>query len=295
VTPTLTAEAPAKVNLDLRVLAREASGFHQIETVLLLVDLCDVVVASRGQPGISVEVLGSDLGALKENLVYRAAEGFFQRCGVEPGVKLRLEKHIPAGAGLGGGSSDGATTLRLLNALFGEPLSRAELVEVAGDLGGDVPFFLTETGFALGWGRGGRLLSASAPEPRHVVLAMPHIHISTADAYAALSEVGLNPAVSRMVTGDALSDWNRLASEAHNDFEVVAFSKHPMLSRIREVLVEGGADVARMSGSGSTVFGVFGAPQKARAAAEEITSGFDCECVVVPSRTRWTDLQVNEG
>jgi len=292
---TLVAKAPAKINLDLRVLAREESGYHQIETTFLLVDLCDVLTVSEAPSDVSLEVVGADLGVPQENLVHRAAVGFFGKTGVGSGVRLRLEKKIPAGAGLGGGSSDAATTLRLLNTLFGEPLSPAELRGLAAELGADVPFFLTETGFALGWGRGGRMLVAPAPEPRGVVLALPGIHISTPDAYTALSAAGLGDSDCRQISMSALPDWERLAEEAVNDFEAAAFLAHPLLSELRNALIEGGAEFARMSGSGSALFGVFQAHGQAQAAADKIAERLHCDCVAVATRTRWADIEVREG
>jgi 4-diphosphocytidyl-2-C-methyl-D-erythritol kinase len=295
VTNSLRANAPAKINLDLRVLAREADGFHQIETIFLLVNLCDVVTAHRSESGVSLEVVGAQLGTSEENLVYRAAVGFFRRSGIDAGVQIRLEKRIPAGAGLGGGSSDAATTLRLLNALFADPLGVPELTEVAAELGADVPFFLTPSGFALGWGRGDRILEMPAPEPRHVVLALPALHISTPQAYAALSHRGLDPAGSRSLEQSTLANWDRLASDSLNDFESVVFSRHPVLAEIRDALMERGAGLARMSGSGSAVFGIFDSSEHAQETAAEMGDTFGGDFVVVPTRTRWCDLVAPEG
>lgn len=291
----LRAEAPAKINLDLRVLAREEGGYHQIETLFLLVNLCDVVTVSAAPSGIALEVTGAELGATEQNLVHRSAVKFLHKAGVESGVHLQLHKRIPAGAGLGGGSSDAATTLRLLNALFDGPLSRSQLVVMAAELGADVPFFLVEGAFALAWGRGGRMLEISAPEPRHVVMALSGIHISTRESYGALSDAGLDPGAGRMISQGALANWERLAADGVNHFESVAFPAYPVLSEIREALLEEGADFARMSGSGSAIFGIFRTPDRARGAAEKIGETFDCECVSVETRTRWADIVACEG
>jgi 4-diphosphocytidyl-2-C-methyl-D-erythritol kinase len=214
---------------------------------------------------------------------------------MEPGVQMTLHKNIPPGTGLGGGSSDAATTLRLLNMLFEDPLETLELLELAAGLGSDVPFFLLESGFALGWGRGDRTLEATAPEPREIVLVLPDINVSTRDAYISLSAAGLGPSQPRMIRGASLSDWSRIGSQASNDFERVAFSKHPLLGELRVALVGCGAEFARMSGSGSALFGVFEDSSSARAAAKTIGSSYACECIVAASRTCWTDIRNVKG
>ena len=128
-------QAPAKINVSLRILAQEASGYHQLETVFAAVGLADDLTLGTAGSGIELEVSGADLGDPRRNLVYQAAEIFLLRAGIEAGVRIRLEKRIPHGAGLGGGSSDAAAALRLLQAAFGDPLGEADLLEIAGGLG----------------------------------------------------------------------------------------------------------------------------------------------------------------
>ena len=134
--------APAKINCFLRILAKEESGYHQIETLYNAVDFCDEIELHRTERGVSVEVVGPSVGPDEENLAYRAAEALLESGGMTPGVHISLTKNIPVEAGLGGGSSDAGATLRALNVLLGEPFSADALLQIAGRLGADVPFFL---------------------------------------------------------------------------------------------------------------------------------------------------------
>lgn len=153
----LQLRAPAKLNLHLAVLARETSGYHQIETVFCALELADRLEVRRAGAGIVLEVDGADLGPSEENLAHRAARTFYEAAAIAPEAEIRLEKHIPVGAGLGGGSSDAAAAMRALNMLHGTPLDEAALLQAAATLGSDVPFFLSGGPLALAWGRGERI------------------------------------------------------------------------------------------------------------------------------------------
>ncbi len=181
--------APAKVNLRLRVLAREDSGYHQIETLFQALDFGDEVEVAEGDRGIRLEVEGMDVGPVEENLAYRAAVSFLDRLRGDGGVSIRLRKRVPPGAGLGGGSSDGAAVLRLLAALHPGAVGEEALLEIAAGLGADVPFFLAPSPLALAWGRGDRILPLSPLPPRPVLLALPPLAVDTPGAYGMLDEV----------------------------------------------------------------------------------------------------------
>ena len=185
---------PAKVNLFLRILAREDNGYHQIETLLQAVGLHDRVEAHPADSGIGLKVvrgptapglgdLVAEVGEEANNTVTRAARAFFAATGLAPAVSLVLTKSIPAGTGLGGASSDAAGTLAALNALHGRPLERDRLTEIGGTIGADVPFFCSGHATALAWGRGDRLLGCPPPPAATVVIAVPEVRIATADAY----------------------------------------------------------------------------------------------------------------
>lgn len=253
-------DAPAKVNLRLVVLAREESGYHQLETIFCALDLADRITAQRADQGIELDVVGAELGDPHENLVWRAASTFFRASGASGGVRIRLEKRIPAGAGLGGGSSDAAGTLHALNALYDHPLDPDSILALAAELGSDVPFFATGRALALAWGRGGRVLPLPAPPPAPVLVGVPDFAIATVDAYRALArsrEARADAAPPVLFDPDAFASWEGLASLAVNDFEDVTFLEHPDLERAVRALADEGALIGRLSGSGSAVFGLF--------------------------------------
>ncbi len=266
---TWEGEAPAKVNLFLRVLAREETDFHQIETLFQAIELSDRVRLTPGGPsGVTLEVAGAEpdgLGAHDENLTARAARAFIGAMGNRgaaaiPGIAIHLEKRIPVGAGLGGGSSDAATVLLGMNALHGHPIPEAELLRLGGRLGSDVPFFLTCAPLALAWGRGDRLLPLPSLPPRPVVLAVPPFPVATPRAYEAVARMRAAQAMRRdpaALSSTGLGSWDGVASSAENDFEAALFSEIPQLAELRSQMGRAGAEPALLSGSGSVVFGVF--------------------------------------
>ena len=264
--------APAKVNLFLRLLAKEESGYHQIETLYSAVDFCDEIVLHRMERGVSIEVIGPSVGPDESNLAYRAADALLQAAGATTGVHLRLTKNIPAGAGLGGGSSNAGATLRALNTLLGEPLSASELLQIAGRLGADVPFFASGAGAALAWGRGERLLSLADPPRLSVLLALPSLHIATAEAYEYVSvPERIGPATFSL---DALGRLETLGAPAENDFETSVFERHPELGKLREAIHEAGALAARLSGSGAALFGLFNDREAAEGADAALSASW---------------------
>ena len=208
--------APAKVNFFLRILAKEESGHHQLETLYSAVDFCDEIVLHRTERGVSVEVVGPSVGPDEENLAYRAAEALLDAAGFTTGVHVSLTKNIPVGAGLGGGSSDAGATLRALNTLLGEPFSTPALLQIAGRLGADVPFFASGAGAALAWGRGERLLPIPVASGSSVLLALPSLHVDTTEAYENLTiPERITPATLPL---DMLGRTETLAGLAMNDF-----------------------------------------------------------------------------
>lgn len=278
---SVSVACPAKVNLFLRILAREDSGYHQIETLFQAVGLFDRVDVRVGPPGISLSVdraapapgagdIIGDLGDPDNNTVMTAARAFFAATGIEPAVSLNLTKRIPAGTGLGGGSSDAAGALVALNALHGSPLGRDGLVETGGRIGADVPFFCARHPTALGWGRGDRLLPLTPPPAAYAVLAIGQARVSTASAYREVAAGLILPAPATLLEGIESADWRRLGALQSNDFERTAFARHPRLREIRDILEHEGAVIARLTGSGSAVFGIFAGEEVAHAAARRI-------------------------
>ena len=268
-------EAPAKANLFLHVLAREATGFHSLETLFVALSLSDVVEVRRAaSPGVALTVAGGvDVGPPERNLARRAAERFYREIGETPSVAVALEKRIPAAAGLGGGSSDAAAVLRALNAMHGDPFSRAELLQMAIELGSDVPFFLCGSPFALAWGRGERLLALPPLSSRPVLIAHPGVAMSTADAFRRLAEMrgdGYGPRASSLELAE-VGAWPFVAERAANDFEAVNVEAIPALAHVRRAMRESGAEIAILAGSGASYVGVF-AGEAERDAADAAVS-----------------------
>jgi 4-diphosphocytidyl-2-C-methyl-D-erythritol kinase len=256
----VTVQAHAKLNLFLRVLARETDGYHGIETLFCLVSLADTLTAeARGGRDISIEVAGADVGPPEENLAVRAAAMVLEATGHRFGVHLALEKRIPVRGGLGGGSSDAAAALVAVNRLAGTAVPRHELLQFAGRLGSDVPFFLAGAPLALGWGRGERLLALPPLPLAPVLLVTPPVGVGTAEAYgwvdAARQTAGRRGAVALDL--DALSRWGDIGRMAGNDFESTVFARAPEIRAAFEALVRTRPLVCRMSGSGSTLFAVY--------------------------------------
>ena len=249
--------AQAKINLRLRVLAREPSGYHQIETIFARVELADDVRVRTAVRGRTLDCRGSDVGPVEQNLAWRAAMAL-RDAGGPDSFGIEIEKRIPVGGGLGGGSADAGAVLRTLNALSNRPLSDEHLMSLAFSLGADVPFLTTTHPFALGRGRGERLLGLPALPSVTVWLAIPSFGVNTAEAYGWLAELrGDAPPDHGELVMPSLTSWRSIAPLAVNDFEPVVEARHPELGRIREAFRDAGARVALLAGSGSTVLGVF--------------------------------------
>lgn len=242
--------APAKVNLTLRILGKRQDGYHEVETLMVPLDLADEVELVRRREGAPVlQCDSSEVPGDEENLAVRALRLLEERCGRDLGLGIRLRKRIPVGAGLGGGSSDAAAVLRGGNLLGGLGLGAGDLSELAAVLGSDVPFFLAEQPC---WcrGRGERVIPADLGGSIDLVLLKPAFPVATAEAYAAWSGAVEIPGIDY---GSRAYPWGELV----NDLERPVFSKHLHLAQLRTWL-EGRSEVtgARLSGSGSTVFGI---------------------------------------
>jgi 4-diphosphocytidyl-2-C-methyl-D-erythritol kinase len=251
--------AHAKVNLLLRILARESSGHHQIETAFTLLELADEITVSRAPAGVSLQVEGPDLGPAEENLATRAARAVLETSGAKFGVAIRLTKRIPVRAGLGGGSSDAAATLHAVNALAGGVVPRTELLLAATRLGADVAFFASGAAAALAWGRGERLYRLPPCPAAPVLLAIPGVTVATPDAYRWWDEMHSAPESRGPVVLDqeAFSSWGSVGRLGGNDFEVPVFSKHPELRHVFERLAQTGPLWVRLCGSGAAVAAVY--------------------------------------
>ncbi len=254
---------PAKLNLFLFITGKREDGYHLLFTLFQKISLFDTLeIVKSASQGIHL-TCPPWLDSGKDNLVYQAAETFFEASGITPSVQITLEKDIPAGGGLGGGSSDAAATLKGLNSMFNSPLSKATLHRLASALGADCPFFLLDEPAAIGTGTG-EILEPVTTEKRWFVLVMPDFGVNTAWAYKnfKLTTRHQDTIFDARAPLDALL-WN-------NDLEQPVMEKYPEIGKIKELLRDAGAEAAMMTGSGSTVFGVFSSEKAARAAMDNV-------------------------
>ena len=257
--------AHAKLNLFLRVLAREQDGYHQIETAFSLVELADELVVTRLEEGkgVVLDVDGPDLGPPDENLAVRAARAVLDATGSRFGVRIALSKRIPVRAGLGGGSSDAAAVLGAVNVLGGAAVPRHELLQFGAKLGADVSFFVSGAPLALGWGRGQRLYRLAPLPSAPALIAIPRTAVSTADAYRWWDEHQAGGGTSAAPRGpvvldsESFSSWGNIGRLGGNDFEIPVFGRHPEIRRLFERLAETGPMWLRLCGSGSAVAAVY--------------------------------------
>jgi 4-diphosphocytidyl-2-C-methyl-D-erythritol kinase len=262
--------ALAKINLDLRVLHRRGDGFHEIRTIFHSISLADRIEVEL-QPARRAQVEAASNVGIADNLAARAAAMALEEMRVAARVSLRLDKRIPIGAGLGGGSSDAAAMLMALPAMAGRPIGEPRVREIAAELGADVGYFL-HGGAAMGLGRGGELYPLPSPGALHGLLIAPRLHVSTAEAYRALRrparEMPAPPAFTALSAALAarrgIAEWAPLCA---NDFEEAVFERHPELRRLKRRLLRTGASPALMTGSGSALYGLYASRRDAVDAA----------------------------
>ena len=255
--PELSLLAPAKVNLFLEVLARRADGYHEIETVMQTVDLCDRLDFWEAPPGVfTVSVSGRPGAPADEtNLALRAARMLAAEAGAARGAHLHIDKRIPTGGGLGGGSSDAAAALRGLSRLWGLAAAARDLEPLGARLGSDVNFFLTG-GLALCRGRGELVEPVPAATPFWYLMFVPQLQVLTRDIYSALIMplTATRRRASSVLEAISRADWPRVGPELFNRLEEAAFRLHPQLAEAKELMRGGGSAGALLSGSGATVY-----------------------------------------
>jgi len=249
-------KAYAKINLGLHIVGKRPDGFHNIETLFHRINLFDEINIENSDD-ISISCTNPSIPIDKTNLCWKAVELLQNECGNAKGASIQIKKNIPVGAGLGGGSSDGASVLRLLPLLWNVTIHESALQKIALQLGSDVPFFLMKSS-AYAEGRGELLQPVELTLPYWIVLVNPNIHISTPWAYNRLAEKrnGSFPTRPRLMEQlSATPLQSVLASE--NDFEEIVFEQHMKIKKIKLQLTELGAKLSLMSGSGSSMFGLF--------------------------------------
>jgi 4-diphosphocytidyl-2-C-methyl-D-erythritol kinase len=270
----MNVRAYAKINIGLHVLGKRPDGYHNIETIFRLIDLYDELEFVEGDEGIAFTSNTPLLANDNDNLCIRAANLLRDLTGVHMGVEITLKKHIPLGAGLGGGSSDAAAVLRGLTKLWSLDVSTEELQTISATLGSDVPFFFTsQTAYATG--RGERLTPFTAQIPYWILVVTPNVHVSTGWAYSNVTPRGpQNRPDLRGLLETAIDQPEILRANLANDFEESVFREFRDISRLKESLLKEGADVALMSGSGSSVFGFFSSEAKANQLRSELSSKY---------------------
>ncbi len=276
----ITAGAPAKINLGLRVLGKRPDGYHNVQSLMVPVSLYDELRLELGSRGVTLSCPNRDLPTDAQNLVYRAAQLVLDQCQRDEGVRIELKKSIPVSAGLGGGSSDAATTLLAVNQLLGSPLAVPDLHPLAVKLGADVPFFLLGR-WAMAEGIGDRLTPINNVPTFWTVLMHPHFQVSTHWAYENLTlTTGPNGSKFNILgdtsAGEMTTSHQRLLDRRQptledllpllvNDFEPLVFGHYPQLHDLREILLAADAKAVAMTGSGPTLVGLFGSEEEARA------------------------------
>ena len=273
----LLRHAPAKINLLLRVLGKRSDGYHDLASLMQQISICDDLTYSLRPKGILLQCPGTDLPTNEDNLIYRAAEAIFHYTGCKAGVEVVLTKRIPSAAGLGGGSSDAATTLMAINDLCSLGLSKTDLMKLGTKLGADVPFFIFGSS-AFATGIGDQLQTLSDLPKINMVLINPAFPLSTKTVYEnlnlTLTKKKNNYSIPRFY---ALGDVIR---ELHNDLESVSLQMHPELNDFKQMLMKEGALGALMSGSGPTLFGIFADEKSAKEARDAISKKVSAECLV---------------
>jgi 4-diphosphocytidyl-2-C-methyl-D-erythritol kinase len=259
-------KAPAKINLVLDVLRKREDGYHEVEMIMTMVDLADRI--SMEELPRDTIIISSQAGYIpldEKNLAFQAARLIKERYGVTKGVYIHLDKRIPVAAGLAGGSSDAAATLRGLNRLWGLGISPYDLQVLGSELGSDVPYCVAG-GTAIARGRGEKLEPIASPPQSWVVLAKPPINVSTADVYGRLNAGGIaeHPSVNRMRQALEQKDFAGICRGLGNVLEEVTMALHPEVRQLKECMLRLGAEGVLMSGSGPTVFGLVSRQAKAQ-------------------------------
>ncbi|MDS9473298.1 4-(cytidine 5'-diphospho)-2-C-methyl-D-erythritol kinase [Sporosarcina pasteurii] len=250
-------KAPAKINLTLDVLHKRSDGFHEVEMVMTTVDLADRIwLRSTNDGKITIKTSDYFIPTDQRNLAYQAAKLLMQKYSVTEGVEITIEKSIPVAAGLAGGSSDAAATLRGLNRLWKLGLSNEELAEIGAKIGSDIPFCVYG-GTALATGRGEKIQKLVSPPNCWVILVKPAISVSTASIYGNL-EIGryTHPNTQAMIEALENKDYVQMCQTLENVLEPVTMALYPEVVVLKEQMKKFGADSVLMSGSGPTVFGL---------------------------------------
>ena len=255
---TLKLNAYAKINLGLDVIGRLPNGYHEVKMIMQSVGICDELTFEQQPSGITVTTDSGELPTDENNLIYRAAKLLLDTCAVKEGVRIHLTKRIPIAAGMAGGSTDAAATLKAVNQLFRFGKTKEELMELGVKIGADVPYCILG-GTALAEGIGERLTPLPPMPDCHLLVAKPDINVSTKYVYTTLDAAPIlfHPDIDGMTAAIFAGDLTGITAKLGNVLETVTVPAHPIISKIKEKFLELGSDGVLMSGSGPTVFGIF--------------------------------------
>ena len=267
----LEIKAYAKINLGLDVVRRLENGYHEVKMVMQTVGIYDVLTFEKAAEGIAITTDSGELPTDENNLIYKAARLMKERYGIAEGVRIHLQKNIPIAAGMAGGSTDAAATLKGMNELFGLDVSQEELMEIGVKIGADVPYCVMG-GTALAEGIGEKLTQLKAAPDCFVLVAKPNINVSTKFVYEHLDATGVekHPDIDGMVEAIAEGNLQGVLERMENVLESVTIPAHPIIDTIKTRMKELGAANSLMSGSGPTVFGIFTDKEQAERAYEQI-------------------------
>lgn len=264
-------KAYAKVNLGLDVVKRLPNGYHQVKMIMQTVGIYDELTFERTESGIVITTDSGELPTDKNNLIYRAAELMQHKYGIKEGVRIHLQKNIPIAAGMAGGSTDAAATMKGMNMLFELGATSGELMEEAVRIGADVPYCIMG-GTALAEGIGEKLTALSPVPKMFFLVAKPDISVSTKYVYEHLDAAGIvhHPDIDGMVEAIRAGSVPGILERMENVLEAVTIPAHPVIDMIKKRMLELGAEGSLMSGSGPTVFGVFIKKESAESAYEQM-------------------------
>ena len=268
----ITETAYAKINLSLDVTGKRPDGYHDVRMIMQTVDIYDTLTFEKKDEGISIDVGGSDLPADEDNLIYKAAKAVMDKCGIASGVKISLDKHIPIAAGMAGGSSDAAATLRGVNRLFECGLGYDELRDLGVKIGADVPYCV-EGGTVLAEGIGEKLTKLTQLPEYTLAVAKPEKGVSTGNIYKALDEIFesiAHPDVDAMLDSMKTCTGTGFLKYLGNVLEYVTEPCCPEITRIKKIFDDAGSKGTLMTGSGPTVFAFFEDKDKAGVAVDAV-------------------------
>ncbi len=268
-------KAYAKINITLDILGKRDDGYHELEMIMQNVSLHDNITAEKTNGEISVSSNSGIIPNGEKNIAYKAAEYMIKKYGIKGGVKIYIEKNIPVGAGLAGGSTDAAAAIKAVKSLYNLKLTEEEMEECAAQIGSDVPFCINGK-TSLATGRGTELKAISPMPKMYIVLAKPSFGVSTAFVYKnyKAENVEKRPDTKAVIKAIEKGSTKEIAEGLCNVLESVTAKKYDDIEKIKESLKEFGAENAIMSGSGPTVFGIFEDKNTADKAAEKIIEKF---------------------